>query len=376
MDKKTYNEINVSLLPHNPVYVGDRAAMEMELSILTYNKTSAQIKHLSKVDELQQYKGKFKISWINISGLKDVDSIKKIGEMFDIHPLTIEDILNTEQQPKVEVFKDYRFLSLKTIQREKNFHHEQDKKKKAASIFRNDEPPDETSEFLIDQISMIIMKDVLITFQEIPGDPFNGLRKKILGGLGEIRNTGTDYLCYAIIDAVVDEYFLTLNHLEDDIENFEDRAVKTNDEKFIEEIQDTKKYLLQIRRAILPLKDNFPIIMSREKFFQAEGLAPFLHDLNENLNNAMVRIEHYREWLSNIMAVNLSVLSHQMNKVMKVLAIISTIFIPLTFVAGVYGMNFKYMPELEYQYGYPIILGCMGLILLGMVIYFKKRRWF
>jgi magnesium transporter len=376
MKKKTDYEKNINLLPNNPVYVGDRAALEMELSVITYDNISAQINHLSGIDELLQVNSKSKISWINISGLKDIDSIKKLGLMYDIHPLTIEDILNTEQQPKVEVFKEYRFLSIKAIQREKSILQDQDKKKKIGNIFRNKEPQIEPSEYLIDQVSIIVMNDVLITIQEIPGDSFDGLRKRILDGMGEIRNMGTDYLCYAIIDSVVDEYFLTLNHLEDVIENFEDRAVKTNDQKFIEEIQDTKKYLLQVKRAILPLKDNLPVIMNREKFFQTDELIPFLHDLSENLNNTMVRIEHYREWLSNIMAVNLSVLSHQMNRVMKVLAIISTIFIPLTFVAGIYGMNFKYMPELEYAYGYPVILSCMGFILLIMIIYFKIRRWF
>jgi len=341
----------------------------MELSIITYNKISAQMNQLPSIDELPQFQNKSKTTWINISGLEDVDAIKKLGIMHNIHPLSIEDILNTEQQPKVEIFKDYRFLSIKTIQHEKNFHNAQSNKKKTKLSQKTDE-------FIIDQVSMIIMKNVLITFQEIPGDPFDGIRNKILGDVGEIRKMGTDYLGYAIIDAVVDNYSLALNHLEDDIENFEDRATKTNDEKFIEEIQDTKKYLLQIKRAILPLKDNIPLIIHRQKFFQSDELTPFLQDLNENLNNVIVTIEHYREWLSNIMAVNLSVLSHQMNKVMKVLAIISTIFIPLTFVAGIYGMNFKFMPELEQTLGYPIVLGCMAFIALMMVLFFKKRKWF
>jgi magnesium transporter len=187
---------------------------------------------------------------------------------------------------------------------------------------------------------------------------------------------GTDYLAYALIDAIVDEYFLTLDHLEEDIENFEDRAAKTNDYKFLEEIQNTKKYLLKIKRAVSPLKENMQIIIRHGHFFQTEALKPFLHDLNENLNNATVTVDHYHEWLSNIMAVNLSVLSHQMNGVMKVLAIISTIFIPLTFIAGIYGMNFEYMPELKLTFGYPLVLSGMGLIALIMVIVFKMRKWF
>ena len=187
---------------------------------------------------------------------------------------------------------------------------------------------------------------------------------------------GTDYLAYAIIDAVVDEYFLTLHHLEEDIENLENRAVKTSDETFLGEIQDAKKYLVKIRHAISPVKDNLLSITRHEELFLTGELKPFLQDLNENLNRALIMVENHREWLSNIMDVNISVLSYQMNKVMKVLATISTIFIPLTFIAGIYGMNFEFMPELEYRLAYPIVLGGMGFIATIMILIFKIRRWF
>jgi magnesium transporter len=202
------------------------------------------------------------------------------------------------------------------------------------------------------------------------------VRKRILEGAGGIRAMGTDYLAYTVIDAVVDEYFVTINHLEDVIERFEERAAKTSDDTFIEEIQDVKKYLLRIKRAITPLKDNMATITRQGIFFKTKGLEPFLQDLHEHLNNAIAAVENYREWLSNIMDVNLSVLSYQMNKIMKVLAVISTIFIPLTFIAGVYGMNFEYMPELKSALGYPAVLGGMGLIALVMIIIFKIHRWF
>jgi magnesium transporter len=220
------------------------------------------------------------------------------------------------------------------------------------------------------------MKNVLITFQEIPGDPFDGIRKKILEGAGVLRNKGIDALIYSIIDAVVDDYLLTLDILEDDIEDFEERATKTTDDNFIEELQDTKKILVKVKRVILPLKENMLMITHRELFFKTDELKPFLQDLNEHLNNAMSIVETHREWLTNIMDVNLSVLSHQMNKVMKVLAMISTIFIPLTFLAGVYGMNFRFMPELEQELAYPIVLGGMGIIAGIMIIIFKIHKWF
>ncbi|MDR2597477.1 MAG: magnesium/cobalt transporter CorA [Treponema sp.] len=365
----------IDLPQGNPIYIGDRVPVEMDLSIISYDSTSAQINHLSDIKEINQYKNNSKISWINISGLKDIDSIKQLGEKFDIHPLSVEDILHTEQPPKVEIFENYRYLSIKTIQREKRFRHNEEKK--PASRFRKRNDRDENpEEFLIDQISIVIMKNVLMTFQEMHGDIFNDIRKKILENIGVIRKKGTDYLAYLIIDAVVDEYFLTINHLEDDIENYEYRSAKTNDEKFIEEIQDTKKYLSQIKRVISSLKDVINKITHHENFFQADELKPFLQDLNENINHALITVENYREWLSNIMDVNLSIVSYQTNKVMKVLTVISTIFIPLTFIAGVYGMNFEYMPELKYEIAYPIVLGGMGLVAAVMLIFLKIHHWF
>jgi magnesium transporter len=367
-------------IPHeNPVYIGDRPAVDMDLSIITYTQGDAQIKKLSDIKELGVYKNIPGISWVNINGLKDVDAIKYLGELYDIHHLSIEDILNTEQQPKIEIFADYRFLSMKTIQHDINFHID-GVKGKSVSQRNKDKPSQETDgyagEYLIDQISMILREHCIITIQEIPGDSFDEIRRKILEGIGHIRKMGTDYLAYAIVDSVVDEYYVAMNHLEEDIENFEDRATKTSDNRFITEIQDTKKYLLQIKKAILPLKENIMMINRQDDFFQDKNLKPFLHDLTEHLYEIIATIENHREWLTSIMDLNLSVVSHQMNKVMKVLAIISTIFIPLTFVAGVYGMNFDIMPELHYKFGYPAVLGGMGFIAIFMIIIFKIRKWF
>lgn len=350
----------------------------MDVSIITYDSTSAQTRHLTRHDELPQLTiDDSKISWINVNNLDDIDLIEYLGELYNIHPLSIEDILHTEQQPKIEIFENYKYLSVKTLQLEKLKHSEQKKKKKAPLLFKKKNEQDtETDKFLIDQVSIILMDNVLITFQEMAGDSFNGIRKNILENAGEIRKKGTDYLAYAMIDAIVDEYSLTLNYLEDNIENFEERATKTSDDTFIEEIQETKKYLLQIKRAIVPLKEDIIIMIRHEIFFRSLELKPFLQDLSDNLNNAIITVENHREWLSNIMEVNLSVLSHQMNKVMKVLATISTIFIPLTFIAGIYGMNFDFMPELTYKFAYPIVLCGMAIVAIMMIIFFKIRRWF
>ena len=371
------NKKNLGLPPGTPVYIGDKPATEMDISVIAYDSTFAEIKTISSIAELSGIKRDGKI-WINVNGLRDSDSLKELMKTFNIHPLTIEDIMNTKQQPKTETFDEYSFISFKSIQREKTFHKTQKKKNnffglKSIPIKNIMENKDE---FLFDQISIIIMKNAIITFQEIPGDPFDGIRKRILEDLGRVRKMGTDYLAYALIDAVVDEYYLTLAHLEEDIENFEERAVKTSDEKFISELQNTKKYLLQIKRAMLPLRDNLLLVSRRNMPLANDELKPFYQDLQENLTNAIESVENYRDWLTNIMEVNLSVLSYQMNKVMKILAIVSAIFIPLTFIAGIYGMNFENMPELSQPWGYPIVLGTMGCISLTMLFFFKIRHWF
>jgi len=371
------NEKNIGLPPGTPVYVGDRPASAQDISIITYSPHIAELKIISKIDELPQSNNDT-IMWININGLKDIDSIKKLAQTFDIHSLTIEDILNTEQQPKIEDFENYRFISFKSIQQEKKFHHLQKKKKKFFNykLKKASEQIAEIEEFIIDQISIIIMENVLITFQEIAGDPFNGIRKRILENSGQIRKMGTDYLAYSLIDAVVDDYYLALSHLEDDIEGYEARAVITSDDTFISEIQDTKNYLLQIKRAMIPLRDILVVIFRQSEPDISDELKPFLQDLRENLNNAIITVENYREWSSNIIDVNLSVLSYQLNKVMKILATISAIFIPLTVITGIYGMNFTYMPELDKPWAYPVVLGSMGFIAITMIIFFKIRHWF
>jgi magnesium transporter len=352
--------------------------MTERVSVLTFDHSSAQMRYLSSIDDLIPYSNDSTIQWINIESLKDIDYIKRIEKIYNIHPLTIEDALDTKHQPKVETFENYRYISLKSIRQEKKFHLIKEDNKKYFSksdIKKIREQLDDMEEFIIEHISIIIMKNVLITIQEIPGDSFGDIRKRILENIGQIRKMGTEYLAYSLIDAVVDEYFLSLAHLEDDIEDFEDRATKTDNDSFISEIQETKKYLFQIKRAMLPLRENLMLI-SRQDMLTNEALKPFLQDLRENLSNAIESVETYREWLTNIMDVNLSVLSYQLNKVMKILAVISAIFIPLTFVAGIYGMNFEFMPELTKPWGYPLVLGFMGLIALSMVVLFKTRKWF
>jgi len=365
----------------NPVYAGDIPASEMKLSYINYDSESVDTKDISTIDEVIKLKSDTKMLWINISGLKDIDSIKRLGELLEIHPLTIEDILQTEQQAKMEVFEKYRFLLVKTIMQKKNNFYRSNAKKKIFSLpFRKNErfisQGGKTNELIITQVGIVIMNNILLTFQELSRGAFESIRRKIIENTGDIRKMESDYLAYLIIDKIVGEYFNSINHLEEHIENLEERATSTSDDTYIEEIQEIKKYLLLVKKAILPLKDNLLLISRQESFFQTGEIKPFLQDLIENLNHAVTQVEHYREWLSSVMEVNLSVLSYQLNKVMKVLAMISAIFIPLSFIAGIYGMNFENMPELSTSFGYFIVLGIMFFVAAIMIIFFKVRRWF
>ncbi|MDR2786196.1 MAG: magnesium/cobalt transporter CorA [Treponema sp.] len=324
----------------------------MDLSIIGYDPIGAWKKTSATVEELLKFKNPAGITWINVDGLDDAGAINQLAESFRIHPLTVEDIVNTEQRPKLEEFERYLFISLKALSRK----------------------PDGNLDF--DQISLVVLKDTVISFQEFPGDSFEGIRRRILNNGGRIRKLGADYLAYVLMDSIVDEYFSVLEHIGANIEDFEDRAMNDSDSTFIPDIQAVKQQLLHVRRIIWPLRESLSLLLKLESPLLSGELEPFFKDLYENVIQAAETMETYRELVSGVMEVNLSAVSARMNKVMKVLTIISTLFIPLTFIVGVYGMNFRFMPELEYRYAYPITWGVMLVIAAGMLIFFKRRGWF
>jgi magnesium transporter len=326
----------------------------MDLSIIGYDPVGAWMKTAGAAEELLSYRNPSGISWINVDGLGDRVDIIKLAESFGIHPLTVEDIMDTEQRPKTEEFDDYIFITFKAVNRHRTSQ-------------------DETNVF--EQISLVLMENTVITFQEIPGDSFDGIRKRILNNAGRIRKMGTDYLAYAIMDAIVDDYFLVLDKLGSSIEDFEDRAVDEHDDNFIQDLQKVKQDLLHVRRIVWPLRESLSAILHMESGLIESELEPFFKDVHDAVIQAAETVESYRELISGVMEVRLSMMSHRMNSVMKVLTIISTIFIPLTFIVGVYGMNFKFMPEIEMRYAYPVTWGVMILIVAGMLIAFKRRHW-
>jgi magnesium transporter len=307
------------------------------------------MKKTADLEELLSYRNTAGVTWISVERPDQPETLQSLTDYYRIHPLTAEDILDTEQRPKVEEFDDYLFITLKAVN------------------------PAETLE--LEHISLVLTADTVITFQEKEGNYFDGIRKRILNNAGRIRRMGADYLAYLLIDAVADEYFTVLDFLGSEIEKFEDRAIDDQDENLMPDIQKFKQNLLRVRRVIWPLRESLSLLPHLDSRRMGEDLEPFLKDLHDHVVQAAETVETYRELMAGVMEVNLSALSNRMNKVMKVLTIISTIFIPLTFIVGVYGMNFRFMPELDKPWAYPLTWGIMAVIALGMLFFFKRRRW-
>ena len=322
----------------------------MILSLIGYDVAGAWSKSLDCVDDLAAWKNPAGVTWINVEGLDNMDEINKLAEIYQIHPLTVEDILDTtHQRPKVEDFDTYMFIALKAV--------------------------DVSGGIELEHIGLVITKDTVITFQEKPGDSWDGIRKRILNNAGRVRRMGPDYLAYAIMDSIVDEYFISINLLGAEIEEYEDKAADERDNVFIQEIQVLKRKLLRMWRVVWPLRESLSLLTRIDSDLISDDLGPFLKDLYDHIIQATETVETYRELISGIMEINMSIASNSLNKVIKVLTIISTIFIPLTFIAGIYGMNFNFMPELDFAPAYFIVLGVMAIVALGMLLFFKRRKW-
>jgi magnesium transporter len=326
----------------------------MELSIIGYDPVGAWFKSAANAEELLGYRNPSGNTWINVDGLSDRVDIIKLAEAYGIHPLTVEDILDAGQRPKAEEFDDYIFITFKAVNRRRQ---------------------NEDGANMFEQISLVLTENTVITFQEIPGDSFDGIRKRILNNAGRIRKMKADYLAYAIMDTVVDDYFSVLDSLGAGTEEFEERAMDEKDDDFIGDLRTLKQNLLKTRRVIWPLRESLSLLLRMESVVITDELEPFLKDVYDAVIQAAETVETYREHVAGVMEIRLSMMSNRMNSVMKVLTIISTIFIPLTFIVGVYGMNFRFMPELEMRYAYPVIWGVMILIVAGMLIVFKRRHW-
>lgn len=340
------------LSPEVLVHVGEKKAERVRLTVIDYDGENFHEKELSSVEECFPYKDTSTVTWINVGGLHQVEVIEALGKRFDIHPLVLEDILNTTQRPKVEDYGSYVYLVFKMISYEK-----------------------ETSEILAEQISLIVSRRFVISFQENGTDVFDPVRERIRTGRGRIRGLGTDYLAYALVDTVVDHYFNVLEKVGDEIEDLEEELLRSPSLETSETIHILKREMLFLRRSVWPLREVISLLLREESPLVQKETLLYLRDLYDHTIQVIDTIETFRDMLSAMLDVYLSSVSNRMNSVMKVLTGIATIFMPLTFMVGLYGMNFKFMPELEWRYGYPVVLVFMACLAVSLYTFFKRRGW-
>lgn len=340
------------LKPGSLVHVGKRTGNKTKISVMDYKGDYFKEEKLKSIEECFKYKDTDTVTWINIDGLEDITLYEKLGKEFGIHPLIMEDILNTHQRPKIEEFENYAYIVLKMIYYSKN-------------------------DIVVEQLSLICMKNIVITFQEqgATGDVFENLRNRLRTTGSKIRTLDVGYLSYTLIDSIVDNYFLVLEKLEDRIEAFEDLLIASPTNKVFTDIYDLKREMIFIRKAVWPLREVINALQRGEYEFIAPNMYVYFKDIYDHTIQVIDSIELFRDIIEGMLDTYLSSVSNKMNEVMKFLTIFSTIFAPLAFLVGVYGMNFDNMPELKWHYAYPALWCIMVLITVTMLMYFKKKKW-
>ncbi|MDL5047955.1 magnesium/cobalt transporter CorA [Oscillatoria amoena NRMC-F 0135] len=321
------------------------------LELIAYNKTQYEKFDNLKVDHLLQKLNPDRVNWINLDGLEDKTIIKTIQEHFNLHALLIDDVLD-DQRPKAEDYDDYLFFTLKMLY----------------SIKQG------TIEY--EQISFVLGNNYLISFQEKEGDLFDSFRDRIRLDQGRVRKRGADYLLYRLIDIIIDNYYIVLDSIGEKIEIIEDSFEHQSTENTFQRIQRLKKELIYLRKAVYPLRDALSKVMKGESGFISDENTRYFSDIYDHVIHLTDSIDTYKDLTSSLMDIHINTQNNQLNKVIKVLTIISTIFIPLTFIVGVYGMNFDNMPELRWHFGYGLIWIIMITLAIGMLGYFKAKKWF
>ncbi len=357
MDKKFSSRNKIGLPPGSLVYTGE-SKESVKISLIEFNDTLVEEKVIDNIQDLKLFKENDKISWINITGLSDVKLLEDVGNIFEIHPLTLEDILNVYHSPKMDEYENYLFIISKMIVYDK----------------LNDE-------LNIEHVCFVLGKNFIITFQETEGDVFDIIRDRIRSNKGRVRKQKADYLMYRLLDSIVDNYLIVLECYDERIEKIEDELMLVSDDISLEPIHDIRKEITKIKRLVTPLSEIMHSFQKEKIEFIQKNTKVFLRDLYDHTKHVVDATENYREQLNGLLQIYLSATSHKMNNIVRLLTIISTIFIPLTFVVGIYGMNFNpqtskwNMPELHWQYGYPFVMLMMFVIAVGLIIFFKKKKW-
>jgi magnesium transporter len=342
----------VGLPPGMPVLTAEPRSTRTTITAITYDVASYRETALASVRESEGMLQSGGITWLDICGLNDVAALEQLGQRFALHPLIIEDIANTGQRPKFEDYGDVMYVVLRHIRLDAG-----------------------RSDVQSEQISLILGRNFVVSIEEQPSELFNPVRERIRKAQGRIRGSGADYLLYRLVDAVVDNYYVVLEKLGDDLEDLEDELIEGADRNDLTRIHYLRRQMIFLRKAVWPLRDVIASHQHGESALILRETALYFRDVYDHTVQALDTIETYRERLSDMMDIYLTGVDLKLNEVMKVLTIISTIFLPLSFLAGVWGMNFQFMPELAKPWGYPAALAVMALTVTGMLVYFRRRGW-
>lgn len=340
------------LPPGSLIHIGEKSKRRVNVSIIDYNEHQCREIKVKDISECKPFKNLPTITWINIDGVHQIDIIEEIGKQYNLHPLLLEDILNTEHRPKAEDYDNYIFFTFKMMSYDDAKH-----------------------EIASEQVSIVFGQNYVISCQETPEDIFEPVRNRIRLGKGKLRRRGGDYLVYVLIDTVVDNYFEIFEHIDNQIEFLEETVLLNPTDASLQTIQKLKKNLIILRKSITPLREAVGYLEKGESNLIDPRTTQYIRDVYDHIIHILDTIDTYRDILSSLMDSFLSSLSNKMNQIMKVLTIIATIFIPLTFIVGIYGMNFQYMPELGWKWAYPTVWGVIVIIFLGMLVFFRRSKW-
>lgn len=341
----------IGLPPGTLIFTGEKRVQVEKITIIDYNEQNYKIVETENVPNNLNEINDNTVRWINVEGISKLKIIEEIGKQFELHPLIMEDILNPTQRPKIENLENFLFIILRILR-----WHKAEK------------------QILSEQISMILGNNYVISFRETDSNIFDPIIERIIKAKGRIRKMGSDYLVYCLMDIVIDNYFVILEKIGKKIDDIEEELVKNPTIETLQAIHLLKKELITLRKAIWPSR-NVINNLQREDTYIHSVTQIFLRDVYDHIIQIIDTFENYRDIISGMLDIYLSSVSNKMNEIMKVLTIMSTIFIPLSFLAGFYGMNFLYMPELRIPVAYPILIVVMMMIVLVMILFFKKKKW-
>lgn len=340
------------LPPGTPVHIGEQKLEAMSLTALTYSEHTFHEIQTPRVEEVLPLASTAEHVWITVQGIHHIEGLQQLGAAFGLHPLVMEDIVNTHQRPKIEDYGEYLFLVMKAVSRH-----------------------DPVQPLMVEQISLIVGTNFVLCFLEGKDDPFVDLRGRLRNEKGRLRKMGCDYLTYAHLDTIVDQYFPLLEQLGEDIELLEEKLIAHADRGTLRTLHVFKQEMILLRKAIWPLREVLSHLERGDSTLIHSSTHIYLRDVYDHTIQLIETTETYRDMLAGMMDIYLTSLSNKLNETMKVLTVISTIFIPLTFIVGVYGMNFKVMPELEWPWGYPLVMGVMLMLVIGMLWAFRRKHW-